>query len=129
MTDIDTYTKQYEQAVRFIGKDNLNKAVIISMPNGDKYIVPCLIIAAERAKHYAEKDAKEEGLTEEQKQDRYMEELKYTLENNDEIQDWLENNTNWEDIENVARLLERKPATKAELKEGVINGEKEFTHF
>lgn len=59
------------------------------------YRIPARVLAVERAKYYAALDAQDgDGVYE----DLYDEELKYTLENEDEIIDWASNNTDWADV-------------------------------
>lgn len=126
MNNIDDLAVEIEQVTNYVGEKLLNKVVIVTMPNGDRYRIPCVVVARARAIHYSEKDAREDNLTDEQKKERYLEELKYTLENNNEIEDWLENNMDWDDVSLYARLLQREPPSLEQLNEGITNGEKEF---
>lgn len=63
--------------------------------NGYVYAVPAEVIAKSRAEHY--KDDPDSS---------YDEEFKYTMESNFELDEWFNNNMNWEDVEKFATLIE-----------------------
>ena len=74
------------------------KKIRITFPCGDIFDVPVHIIAAARAKYYANNDLKH-GRSYDKT---YKAEYEYTSENDDEILDWVQNNTNWDDLEKFA---------------------------
>lgn len=84
------------------------------MPDGSKWDIPAIIIAKSRARYY---ESKEKGC--------YKEEYDYTMNNDTELQDWAENNMNWEDIEPIAEKIKNQDK-EFYFQEGWINGEKEI---
>lgn len=95
---------------------NLKKKYITTMSDGSKWAVPVSIIAGDRAKYYA----KEFGGSVE----RSLNEDTGPLFDSDdfEIEDWAQNNMNWDDVKDYANLIE--PA-KCDYQEGWMNGEHE----
>lgn len=94
------------------------KFIIITFSNGEKYKIPAEFIAVARAKYYADLDSRRDINI---KYDEiYQQELEYSLNNNDEILDWADNNMNWEDVKDVTTFIEQ-------IKEE-INYEKEWTN-
>lgn len=65
--------------------------------NGFVWMVPLEAVAANRAKYYAEKD----------KDTSYQDEFDYVMADDYEGVDWFANNMNWEEVEAVAKLVER----------------------
>lgn len=93
------------------------KYLRVTMPDGSKWDVPAHIIAENRAKYYADdKNDPNDPV--------YREELAYTLENDDEIEDWSSNNMNWEDVQAHAVRADVEAETP-DYQEGWVNGEKE----
>lgn len=95
----------------------------IDMPNGSKWGVPVDVIARNRAEHYAHEYGGdiEKSLIEDTMP--LFEKHKY------EIEEWAENNMNWSDVKDCAKLL--VPAILHEVVEcnyqdGWINGDKKI---
>ena len=100
------------------------KYLQIIMPNGERWAVPISIIAANRATYYADKDAKREGLTKEERDKLYEEEYNYTIEDELEIYDWAPNNMDWVDVKDHAVELGVEKMSERGYQEGWVNGEK-----
>ena len=89
---------------------------------GDTFRVPVKIIAESRAAYYAKVDADAgEGTFE----DRYKEELEYSLSDNSELLDWASNNMNWSDLSGYAVKM-RKDKRPADLQKEWTNADKEI---
>lgn len=84
------------------------------MPSGDKWDVPCEVVAKNRAEFYASKG------------DNYQEEFDYTMSNDHEIRDWAADNMNWDEVQEFANLVKVKGDTEEDYQEGWVNGEKEI---
>ena len=99
----------------------MNKYLRVTMGDGSKWDIPAIIIAKDRARYYAEKDA---GINTGKEFSRiYQEEIKNCLTDNYfEILDWAANNMNWEDVKDDA---EKVSSLEVNFQEGWINGEKE----
>jgi hypothetical protein len=88
------------------------------MPDGSKWAVPVSIIAGYRAKHYAHEFGGdiERSLNEDTgplfDADRF------------EIEDWAQNNMNWDDVKPYAVRIE---GAKCDYQEGWSNGEHEIS--
>lgn len=85
------------------------------MPDGSMWDVPISVIAKNRAEYYATKEPPYE--------ETYKIELKYALENEEEIIDWAQNNMDWDDVKNFARLFKISVLTPEDFDEGWANGE------
>lgn len=90
------------------------KELWITMPDGSVWGVPAVLIADNRARYYAEKDA----------DTTYDEEMAFLLGDDFELEDWAANNMNWEDVAEHAYQVKPAPAT-VDYQEGWVNGEKE----
>lgn len=97
---------------------NKRKELQVQMPDGSWWGVPAMEIARARTDHYS--------LLGEDDFD-YDRELNYTLDNNDELIDWAENNMNWDDVAATARLVAEAPA--CDFDDGWTNGTKEVITF
>lgn len=89
------------------------KSLRVTMPDGSKWDVPAVIIARSRAEYYSQKDSEAD----------YQEIFDYTLSDNEVLQDWAENNMNWEDVKTFALLVVPK---EVDFQEGWVNGDKEI---
>jgi hypothetical protein len=94
-----------------------DKLYIVKMPNGESWSVPVSVIAWDRAKNYAEEfdgDVK-----------RSLEEDTVPLfeEDNYEIRDWAQNNMNWDDVKEHAKLYSSPRAHDVNWQEGWCNGD------
>jgi len=77
------------------------KKILVKFSDGKTYAIPAEFVANARAKYYADKDVlKNGGIFAEI----FQQEFEYTMKNDDELLDWLENNMNWEDVKEVAEL-------------------------
>lgn len=74
----------------------MSKFIQITSKQGYVYKIPAEIVAADRAKYYAEKD---------EDPNVYKEEYEHTLESDYELSDWFSGNLNWEDVSEHAILL------------------------
>lgn len=104
----------------------MTKYLQVTMPNGERWAVPISIIAHSRATYYADKDAKEDGLSQEERDELYKEEYSYTMEDKYEIHDWAPNNMNWVDVREHAIRIGPVEPTDRDFQEGWINGEKKI---
>jgi len=100
------------------------KYLQITMPNGERWGVPISVIARDRANYYADKDTERDGLSKEQRDKRYEDEYRYTLEDELEIYDWAPNNMNWIDVKEHAIEIGAERLTERGYQEGWINGDK-----
>ena len=92
------------------------KHIKVTMPDGSQWSVPADVVAADRAKHYAEKDGTgEEG---------YRQEYELAMRDNAELLDWAENNMDWDDVAPYARQVDWPGV---DYYDGWMNGEKEIT--
>lgn len=78
------------------------KYLKVSFSNGEIYSISAEIIAKNRADYYAAIDAVDIGGKE------WQEEVDYALKDSYEIIDWVSNNTDWKDIKEHAKLIEKK---------------------
>lgn len=104
----------------------MTKYLQVTMPNGERWGVPLSIIAHSRATYYADLDAKRDGLSKEERDQRYEEEYTYTIEDKLEIHDWAPNNMNWTDVSEHAIYIGPEKLTDRGYQEGWINGAKEI---
>ena len=84
------------------------KHIRVTFSNGETYEIPALKIANNRGKYYADKDFGEQdrGEAPDPKWTNiYQKERNVALESDEELVDWSENNTNWEDIEQFAIMI------------------------
>ena len=102
----------------------MKKQIQITMPDGSIYGVPAEIIAEDRAKYYARLDTRDCPEDFEKAKQR---EFEYTMSNNSEILDWMENNMDWDDVSRVAVLV--KPPADLDFQEGWLNGEKRIHEY
>ncbi len=77
------------------------KVIICNTPKG-QYTIPLLNVAQNRADYYAEKD----GFTKDSQE--YQEEIDFVMTDNYEGIDWLLNNTDWENWQNIATKINDK---------------------
>ena len=70
------------------------KYIQFQADDGSWWEVPALVVANNRATYYA---AREPGV--------YTEEYTYTIENDDELIDWAQNNMNWDDVKDKATMF------------------------
>lgn len=91
---------------------------VVAMPDGSRWAVPLMVIATDRAKHYAQEF---DGDLE-----RSLAEDTLPLFDADPYQahDWAANNMNWSDVKGEARIYEpAKPLGDDDFAEGWVNGE------
>ena len=71
-------------------------------------------IADDRATYYADRDCgKLDNKNTIEWKKVYQEEYKITLEDEEELLDWARNNTDWDDVKDVAEKAEGKPINKS----------------
>ena len=73
----------------------------IEFENGEIFEVPLEVIAHNRTSYYAENDGFIEG------SDEWNDEWKQSMRP-DEIEDWVQNNMNWEDVAADAKLVGKR---------------------
>jgi hypothetical protein len=84
------------------------KHIRVTFSNGETYEIQALKIANSRGKYYADKEhgvQDKEVTPDPQWTAIYRKERDVALKNDEELIDWSENNTNWEDIEQFAVLV------------------------
>jgi hypothetical protein len=96
------------------------KVVRVRMPDGSQYDVPVERIADHRATEYAREFGPPLSL---EYETTFVKERALAIDDHDELLDWAANNMNWDDVEDVAVLVETAPAL--DYQEGWVNGEKE----
>ena len=95
----------------------LHASMSVSMPDGSLWAIPVNVIAMHRAKHYAYKF---DGLS----MKSLEEETVPLFESSEfEIVDWAENNMNWSDISQYARLINTRDI---DFQEGWLSGDKKI---
>ncbi len=97
--------------------DTPNKFLIVRFSNGEEWAIPAKAIAHDRAVYYAGLDVERGdkdnfGVA-------YQEELVYGLGDDNEILVWASTNTDWEDVKDVALIVNTAPE---------INRKKEWTN-
>ena len=100
-------------------KSVLDRYLIVTMPNGERWAVPVRVIAENRAKEYAHEFIGDEA--------RSLKEDTLPLFDEDEyeIKDWAANNMNWRDVKPYAKKLP-VAAQVVDYEDGWVNGEKEI---
>lgn len=88
------------------------KYMITTMPDGSKWRVPAETIAEHRARHY-----ENQGYS-------YDEEFLAAMNDLEELEDWAENNMDWQDVRSIARRQQEAP--EMDWQEGWVNGPKEW---
>ena len=85
------------------------KKILVKFSDGKTYAIPAEFVANARAKYYADKDVLKNGGV---FAEIFQQEFEFTMKDNFELLEWLENNMNWEDVEEIAELynVEYKPA-------------------
>lgn len=91
------FIKKYNEYI--IESLESEKIIIVKFPNGDEFSIPASVIANHRTKYYSEVDGYEENSEE------WNEEFELSMKN-DELYDWIQNNTDWSDIKEYATKLE-----------------------
>lgn len=98
------------------------KKLVVTMPDGSKWAVPALFIAEQRARYYSQKSLRLSEHTEKQAFDH---EVKYALDNEEELLDWAHNNMGWPDVKDTATKVSKPiPLDYDAMLEGWINGDK-----
>ena len=92
----------FKKACGVKGSDVM-KCIIITMPDKEQFRVPLEYIAKNRAEYYAKQDEKAGHGTFDEN---FAAEVKYVLNDSYEGIDWLKNNMDWEDIEDVATRID-----------------------
>jgi len=83
------------------------KRLKVTFSNGEIFYIPAMIIAEDRAKYHAKLDSERgDGEYDEV----YKLEIEYALSDTFEIIDWANNNMNWSDLVEHARLIDTIPA-------------------
>jgi len=80
----------------FYDEDDEVTFLTINFPRGETYAVPAVIVADDRAQYYARKDHPDDEAS---RQECFLEEREYALNDRLELLDWVRNNMNWEDLE------------------------------
>lgn len=92
------------------------KVLAVTQTDGSVWAVPVMVIAADRAKHYAHEF--------DDNVQRSLDEDTMPLFDNDpfEIEDWAINNMNWSDV--ASHAFKMKEAPPPDFQEGWVNGTK-----
>jgi hypothetical protein len=103
----------------------IQKYIRCRMRDHTVWDIPALFIAENRANHYANHDT---GKTKGKEFDKaFIDEVKYALNDNDELLDWAINNLNWEDVQDIAEFQEQDAGWEDPDYTGDwINGNKEI---
>ncbi len=105
---------------KFINPNSpMDKSIRISMPDGSEWDVPAGVVAHNRAVYYANLDTGNKSGADHT--EKYQSELRYTLENHEELIDWAENNMNWSDVQHCATMHK---SGSVDYDYGWINGTK-----
>ena len=80
----------------------MEKYILVTFSNGERYRIPASEIAESRANYYAEIDS--EG-DETKYAVIFKDEYDYTMKADFELIGWANNNMNWEDIDGVAEYI------------------------
>jgi len=100
------------------------KCLRVTMPNGERWVVPTTVIANDRAKYYAGREESPED------SDRvYEEEYEFAMEDDLEIYDWAPNNMNWVDVKEHATFIGPLALSDRDYQEGWVNGEKKIVEL
>lgn len=89
------------------------KVLRITMPDGSKWDVPAKLVAANRARFYAEKGDDYEG------------EFDFAMGDEYTLRDWAAGNMDWSDVEAEARKVSERVLEPVDYQEGWVNGDKE----
>jgi len=81
------------------------KNLVVHMSDQTVWKIPAKVIAENRAKYYADIDSKQG----EEFDTVYKEELDLTMQNNTMLIEWAENNMNWLDVKQLAKLVGQVP--------------------
>jgi hypothetical protein len=73
------------------------KHIQITFPNGEVWQVPAEVVAKDRAEFYSQLDFERGHAS--SKEDAYVEELNYALNDPVELIDYLRNNMDWSDVQ------------------------------
>lgn len=107
---------QYAEAVAECRPRVQDRDYRVHMPDGSVWAVPVLLIAKDRAKHYAQRDGMsfQESMTEDT----------LPLFNADafEVKDWAQNNMDWSDVQEMAQKVHHVEDPD-QYQEGWMNGE------
>lgn len=103
------------------GHRSMPKMLTVDMPDGSTWGVPVMLIARNRAEHYA----KEFGGDVQRSLDEDT--VPLFTESEYEIKDWAASNMNWSDVAAAAvRVREPKPMSADDMQEAWVNGEKDL---
>lgn len=92
------------------------KMIEITMPDQSVWQVPAKVVAANRAKYYAEAFDRT-----------FEEEFTAAMTEDQELLDWSRGNMNWSDVaEHATKVRDHPPLTEADFQEGWVNGDKEI---
>ena len=93
------------------------KYIELDFENGQRWHIPLNFIAEHRTRFYAQKDGFSANSEE------WKEEMSFVMDDDFEGIDWLSNNMNWEDVENVATLV---GVEDFDIQDEFVNCEKEI---
>ena len=99
----------------------MEKFIRISFSNGEKWDVPARIVAEERATYYSDIDGNPKNSPQ------WKEEYEYSLSEDFELEDWLNNNMNWSDVSEYARLVDGD--SNYNYEDEFTNSEKEIVEY
>jgi len=89
----------------------MKNTILIKFTNGDWFEVSVKAIAEKRAEYYSEDP--DTGVFDPNSSE-YHSEVQYVVENPLEALDWLQNNMDWEDIEELGEFVNAEPFDHAE---------------
>jgi len=91
----------------------MEKYIRVSFSNGEKWDIPARIVAEDRATYYSESGGFQKNSPQ------WQEEYQNSLDDDYDLEDWLNNNMNWSDVSEYAHLVDG---------ESEFNYEDEFTN-
>lgn len=98
-------------------KTFINSVISVEMDDGSVWEVPVMVVARNRAKHYADEFDGDIGKSLEE------DTIPFFASDSYEIIDWAENNMNWEDVEQFATMVQGTDAI--DYQDSWVNGPKE----
>lgn len=80
----------------------MEKYLKIKCSDGKLFIIPALVVAEDRANYYSKIDGYDIESNE------WQNEIKYAMDDEYELKDWIKGNMNWEDLKPYAKKIEEE---------------------